>query len=308
LVELDLAKPSEAKINLFLVVHEYAKYIAPTFPMEAVAYYYVLQNFKAATRLVIELVVDNGLQQELIPMRGFTDVRGKSYSVEDVFTKEWATQLLPDAAKRAQQRGNYVAMVDLYLTAIELSKMPMDTSKEYTRALLEVICRELSCVLPVGSPNRQEVLPLAEKVYIAFQTSDGHRFRESLKEDFKVFDLLVQFALFFDCIRDQRDAKAFEIAKKCDILPNNPGDTMRKAKDCQGLKEYIKKNIPDFLLGYMNLLDRSKEFYRSQAEARQLKEQAGCAYDVMVQSGIPLSIDARNRLEQLRRSVDARVQ
>eukprot|EP00668_Euglena_longa_P029366 GGOE01036714.1.p1 GENE.GGOE01036714.1~~GGOE01036714.1.p1 ORF type:complete len:861 (-),score=211.75 GGOE01036714.1:243-2825(-) len=300
----------QEKVNVFLVVHEYCKFIAPTNATDAVAYYNVLErdNEAIVDDLVINLAVEQGFHAEVFPWTDFSDPYGKSGGVEAAFGREHTRRLAASAAERAHQLGKYSAMVDLYLVAVQLSRGQDDEVREYVNAVLEEVNKLLSCVLQVGTPNRDEFLALARKVDQVLQYLNVGRQVDRLAGRFATFQKLLDFADFFQAIRDEQDNRAIEIAERCDVLPINDADLPGKVRAYrESLDNCIKRDFASFVAGFLHLLRRNKWTLQQSgvrgAEVARIKQRAACVMNFVGQSDIVMSMDVQKRLMDLQLAI-----
>eukprot|EP00667_Euglena_gracilis_P002443 EG_transcript_2443 len=300
----------QEKVNVYLIVHEYCKFIAPTNATDAVAYYNVLErdNEAVVDELVINLAVDQGFHAEVFPWTDFTDPFGKSGGVEAAFGRERARRLAASAAERAHLLGKYAAMVDLYLVAVQLSRGQDEEVREYANAVLEQVNKLLSCVLQVGTPNRAEYLALAQKVDKVLDFLKVGRQVDRLAGPFATFRQLLAFADFFQRIRDEQDTTALEVADRCSVLPLSEADLPTKVRQFrEALDDCVKRDFASFVAGYLHLLRRRKWALQQSgvrgAEVASIKQRAACVMNFVGQSGIVMSMDVQKRLMDLQLAI-----
>jgi hypothetical protein len=302
----------EDKVNLYLIVHEYGKFIAPTNALEAVSYYAVLdpENEGAVDALLATLLVDHGFHAELFPSSELLDPYGAAGAVEGVLGHDRTRRLALRAAERAHQLGKYSAMVAMYLVAVQLSRGQDDEVREYAAAVLEEVNRLLGGVLQVGTPNREEYLSVAQKVDQVLRSLSASRQVDVVSGRYATFRTLMALAEFFQCVREEADSRALQIAEEVGLLPTGEADVQNKARAFRtGLDESVKRDFAAFVAAFLSLLLRRSRALRQMGtagpEVLRIKERAHCVMNFVGQSGVTMSMDVQKRLMDLQEAIAA---
>eukprot|EP00190_Bangiopsis_sp_CCMP1999_P000625 CAMPEP_0198730836 /NCGR_PEP_ID=MMETSP1475-20131203/26614_1 /TAXON_ID= ORGANISM="Unidentified sp., Strain CCMP1999" /NCGR_SAMPLE_ID=MMETSP1475 /ASSEMBLY_ACC=CAM_ASM_001111 /LENGTH=830 /DNA_ID=CAMNT_0044493703 /DNA_START=24 /DNA_END=2516 /DNA_ORIENTATION=+ len=235
----DDQNPSFASFPDF--IWRYVKHFAKSFPREACAYIFLLEDHLWRSTLLRRLILET---------RAFEVILGHGTASIGVIDELWVCTGEPEENKRAfissvadaaANNGDTDAALELYSRCDEQDKI--------TETLLHSLSHELTS--SKASPKRREILQKALRHSANISSSRNPVLQRS-------YDIMLQLYQFFDLKADKAYAQAWDTLRDMNILPTRDEQLIQKSVEwkvgSRDLADELTDRIGDILVAAMECL------------------------------------------------------